>query len=78
MSDPVLNQLHADLSRDLESVARRFKGHPKLTLIIRHADKPDHSQDVVLTNDNYDAAIETLQWSKAGEVTESPSEQGEG
>lgn len=51
-------QLHDDLSRDLERIAKRFKPGAKLTLVVRHPSLSD--ADVVLTDDDTEAAIAAI------------------
>lgn len=53
----VLQQLRFDLDADLKRIAKRFR-NPKITLIVRNPDVADG--DVVLTDDDPEAAIITL------------------
>ena len=55
---PRMNQLFFDLQRDLDSVCRKFK-HPKVTLVVRAPDLEDG--DVVIGNDDLDAAIAAIE-----------------
>jgi hypothetical protein len=62
---PVLQRLHQDLSFDLDRIARRFR-NPKITLIVRAPDLEDG--DVVIGNDDLDAAIAAIQRLKEREA----------
>src|ERR1043165_494537 len=57
LNDPVIARLYHDLSNDLDRISRRFKS-AKLTLIVRNPAQKDG--DVVLTNDESEAAIAAL------------------
>lgn len=54
----VLDQLHNDLSDDLDRVLRRFKPGVKVTLVIR--DPNNTERDVVIGDDDLDGAIEAI------------------
>lgn len=57
MSDPIRQQLHADLSDDLRRIARRFKA-PRITLVVRNPALADG--DVVLTDDDLELAVAAI------------------
>jgi hypothetical protein len=50
----VLQELHNDLCGDLDRIKRRFKGSPKVSLIVRFEDP---EKGLWLTNDTADDAI---------------------
>lgn len=62
----VMKRLHADLSRDLDSICARFK-NPKVTLIVRAPDLEDG--DVVIGNDDLDMAIAAIERLKKCEAS---------
>ena len=45
----ILAELHNDLSNDLDRIKKRFKGTPRLSLIVRFTDEPD--KGLYLTDD---------------------------
>lgn len=59
--------LHVQLNKDLERIAKRFKPGAKITLVVRHPDRPDGSSNVVLSDDDLDETIAELQRAKVRE-----------
>jgi hypothetical protein len=53
-----LQQLHYDISEDLERIAKRFKGRPKITLIVRNPELADG--DVLISDDDFEQAIAAI------------------
>ena len=65
-----MSELFFSLQDDLDSVCDKFK-NPKVTLIVRAPDLPDG--DVVIGNDDLDAAIAAINRLKARTPTVSPT-----
>ncbi len=53
--EDALRELHIDLNDDLRRISSRFKTPPKITLVIRHPERPNGG--CVLTDDDLELAI---------------------
>lgn len=69
-----LSQLFFNLQDDLDRIGRRFKGSPKLTLVVRNPVFGD--ADVVIGNDDLDLAIAAIQASRTKEPDFKPEKSG--
>lgn len=56
----------------MDAILELFKPGAKITVLVRRPEKPDGSQDFILTNDTIDDAIGALQTRKT-----SPTDTGE-
>lgn len=48
----------------MDAILRQFKSGAKITVLVRRPEKPDGTQDFILTNDTIDDAIAALQLRK--------------
>jgi len=55
-----LEQVREEISDHLDAVKRLFKPGVRVTILVRTPDFPDGSRDLVLTDDDLDAALSAL------------------
>ena len=66
----VIAELHNNLSNDLDRIKRRFKGTPRLSLIVRFPEQPD--KGLYLTDDTKNEMLGQIEFleQKASRVIE--------
>ena len=66
----VIAELHNNLSNDLDRIKKRFKGTPRLSLIVRFPDEPD--KGLYLTDDTENEMLGQIEFleQKAARVIE--------
>lgn len=73
MASPLPNSLavlHEVLASHLAEISKLFVSGMKLTILVRNPERPDGSQDVMLTDDKLPEAIRALEIFRAREAGE--------
>ena len=65
--DSILQQIHNELCADIDRIKSRFKGKPKVSLIVRF---DDPEKGIWLTDDTADSAVEYIRYMEAQNALE--------